>query len=97
MSREPFEKTMIFDARNRLARRMVELRHETNLSQNSAAALAGMSLKSWSRIENRKNSPTLDSLLRIEYALGVDSLEALFGRTTGDLFGHESAKLPAKH
>lgn len=77
-------------ARLRLAARMIELRTETNLSQDQAAQRAGMSRESWVRFENAKHIPKLDSLLRIEYALGVDCLDALFERTTGDLFGRDA-------
>ncbi len=66
---------------------MTELREATSLSQLEAATRAGMSRDTWSRIERGAHIPRLDSLLRIQYALRVDSLEGLFGATTGDVFG----------
>ena len=75
------------EARERLAARMIELRAAARMSQVQAAREAGMNRRNWSRIEKRELNPRLDSLLRIQYALNVDSLDALFGATTGDLFG----------
>jgi transcriptional regulator with XRE-family HTH domain len=75
------------EARERLATRMVELRAAAKMSQTQAANEAGMNRRNWSRIETRQLNPRLDSLLRIQYALNVDSLDGLFGATTGDLFG----------
>lgn len=68
---------------------MVELREETNLSQKQAAARAGMTRRNWLRLEHGENSPRLDSLLSVQYALGVDSLEALFHPVTGDILGRD--------
>jgi hypothetical protein len=48
-----------------------------------------MTRRNWSRIETGELHPRLDSLLRIQYALRVDGLDALFGPTTGDLFGRD--------
>jgi DNA-binding XRE family transcriptional regulator len=57
------------------------------MPQTDAARLAGLDRTSWGRIEAGKLDVRLDTLLRIQFALGVDSIEALFGETTGDLFG----------
>jgi transcriptional regulator with XRE-family HTH domain len=67
------------EARQRLASRMAELRGEAQMSQREAARRAGMDQRNWSRIEQQKLNPRLDSLLRIQHALEVDNLEALFG------------------
>lgn len=63
------------------------LRVAANMPQTDAARLAGLDRTSWGRIEAGKLDVRLDTLLRIQFALGVDSIEALFGETTGDLFG----------
>jgi transcriptional regulator with XRE-family HTH domain len=89
MSRiEPNDEIMA-EARTRLARRMRALRTATSMSQAVASARAGMTRRNWSRIETGELNPRLDSLLRIQYALRVDGLDALFGPTTGDLFGRD--------
>jgi transcriptional regulator with XRE-family HTH domain len=67
------------EARRRLAERMKALRHEAKMSQREAARRGGMNQRNWSRIEQAQLNPRLDSLLRIQHALQVDSLEALFG------------------
>jgi transcriptional regulator with XRE-family HTH domain len=72
-----------------LAHRMIELREVANLSQTEAATRAGFDRRNWIRIEKGETSPGLESLLRIQYAFGLDSLDALFGRTTGDLLRSE--------
>jgi transcriptional regulator with XRE-family HTH domain len=74
-------------ARDRLAARMVELRTAANLPQTEAARRAGIDRTNWSRIEAGKLDVRLETLLRIQYALEVDTIEALFGETTGDLLG----------
>lgn len=74
------------EARDRLAARMRDLRSAANLPQTDAARLAGIDRTSWGRIEAGKLDVRLDTLLRIQFALGIDTLEGLFGETTGDLF-----------
>jgi transcriptional regulator with XRE-family HTH domain len=81
------------EARDRLANRMRTLRSAASMSQSVAAARAGIDRTSWGRIEAGRLDVRLDTLLRIQFALGVDTLEGLFGETTGDLFeraGHGS-------
>lgn len=73
-------------ARKALAARMAHLRGEAGMSQRAAASRAGMDPRNWSRIERQELNPRLDSLLRIQFALEVDSLESLFGEpTTGQI------------
>jgi hypothetical protein len=57
------------------------------MPQSVAAGRAGIDRTSWGRIKPGKLDVRLDTLLRIQYVLGVDTLEALLGRTTGVLFG----------
>jgi DNA-binding XRE family transcriptional regulator len=79
------------EARDRLAFRMRQLRGAAHLPQVDAARLAGLDRTSWGRIEAGKLDVRLDTLLRIQFALDVDTLEGLFGETTGDLFSLESS------
>jgi transcriptional regulator with XRE-family HTH domain len=87
MPRTPPDEATFAEARARLAARMSALRHAAGMPQSEAAARAGIDLRNWGRIEKARHDVRLDTLLRIQYALGVDSVEALFGETTGDLFG----------
>lgn len=91
MSRKAPDTETFQEARDRLAARMRDLRRAANMPQQDAARLAGLDRTSWGRIEAGKLDVRLDTLLRIQYALGVDTLEALFGETTGDLFRHGSS------
>ena len=73
-------------ARVARAERMRALRSEAKMSQRTAAHRAGMDPRNWSRIERAELHPRLDSLLRIQFALGLQSIEALFGsQATGEL------------
>lgn len=85
--------TAVFvEARERLARRMKELRNVAGMPQAVAAARAGIDRSTWIRIERAKVTDVkLETLLRIEYALGAGTLEALFCETTGDLVGRTNA------
>ena len=55
------------------------------MSQTEAASAAGITRRNWCRIEKGELNPRLDSLLRIQSALGRDTLDSLFAPTTGDL------------
>lgn len=79
MAAKPPDEATMEEARQRLAERMRALRCEANMSQREAARRAGMDQRNWSRIEQRKLNPRLDSLLRIQHALDVENLEGLFG------------------
>jgi transcriptional regulator with XRE-family HTH domain len=89
MQRRAPEDATFQEARDRLAARMRYLRGAANMPQSHAARLAGLDRTSWGRIEAGKLDVRLDTLLRIQFALGVDTLEGLFGETTGDLFGRD--------
>lgn len=51
------------------------------MSRQEAAEEAGLHRDYWRRLERGLSDPTLTSLLRIQRALGVDSIEALLGPT----------------
>src|SRR4051794_31666369 len=67
------------DARARLAERMKTTRDHYGWTQAIAAGRAGLAQSEWSRIESEGTDPRLSSLLRIQYALGLASLEEFFG------------------
>jgi DNA-binding XRE family transcriptional regulator len=71
---EPF-----LEARERLARKMIELRTDAKLSQRQAAADAGIKQATWWRLERRLHDPSLAQLLRIQRLFGLDSLDSFFG------------------
>jgi transcriptional regulator with XRE-family HTH domain len=87
MSRRSITEETFREARDRLAARMIALRTAAEMPQIEAARRAGIDRTSWGRIEAGKLDVRLDTLLRIQYALEVDTIEGLFGETTGDLFG----------
>jgi transcriptional regulator with XRE-family HTH domain len=51
------------------------------MQRSDAAARAGISAGQWSRLERGQCDPSLTSMLRIQAALGLDSIETLLGRT----------------
>jgi transcriptional regulator with XRE-family HTH domain len=69
---------------------MRALRLAASIPQTVAASRAGIDRTSWGRIEAARLDVRLDTLLRIQFALRVDTLEGLFGETTGDLFGRDA-------
>jgi transcriptional regulator with XRE-family HTH domain len=67
-------------AREALAARMATVRKELDLSQHQAAERGGLDASNWSKMERGKvPKPQLDTLLKVQYALKLDSLDALFG------------------
>jgi transcriptional regulator with XRE-family HTH domain len=66
--------------------RLTELRLMTSMpngrafmQRKDAAVLAGISAAQWSRLERGVCDPSLTSMLRIQAALGLDSIETLLG------------------
>jgi transcriptional regulator with XRE-family HTH domain len=57
------------------------------MPQKAAARLAGIDPSYWGRLERGENDPTLTSLLRIQHALEIDSIETLLGQTTSSRLG----------
>jgi transcriptional regulator with XRE-family HTH domain len=51
------------------------------MPQRVAASRAGLDDSYWARLERGRCDPTLTSLLRIQRALGLDSIETLLGPT----------------
>jgi ribosome-binding protein aMBF1 (putative translation factor) len=78
-SAEPAQEATLHEARRRLAERMRSTRRQFGWSQQEAADRAGVTQSMWSRIEARERDPQLSSLLRIQHALGLASLEEFFG------------------
>jgi transcriptional regulator with XRE-family HTH domain len=70
-----------------LGLRIAELRAVAQMSQTEAAARSGIDRRHWIRIEKGETAPGLESLLQIQMVFELDTLESLFGPTTGDLLG----------
>jgi transcriptional regulator with XRE-family HTH domain len=85
MSGSAISEEAVEAARQALGQRIRELRGQRDLSQEEASLRAGITPRSWSRIEHAQLNPRLDTLFGIQVALELDTLDALFGPTTGDL------------
>ena len=62
-----------------LGRRVEALRDARGLTQAEVALHAGMNQGHWSKIERGELNLRLSTLLRVQYALGLDFFESLFG------------------
>jgi transcriptional regulator with XRE-family HTH domain len=67
------------EALRRFRARMKDLREQRAWSKAECARHAGLDQSEWSRIERGITAPSLQSALRIHYALQLDSMDALFG------------------
>lgn len=54
-------------------------RCELDLTQREAAARAGISQSHWSKIERGLHDPSIGQALRVQFALGAESLEGMLG------------------
>jgi transcriptional regulator with XRE-family HTH domain len=54
-------------------------RAKLDLTQKEAAHLAGISQSNWSKIERGLHDPSVGQALRIQFALGAESLEGMLG------------------
>jgi transcriptional regulator with XRE-family HTH domain len=70
---------LLLRARRRAAAQIKACRETRELSQRAAARDAGIHQTEWSRIERALVDPRLSSLIRIQHALHLDTLEMLFG------------------
>jgi transcriptional regulator with XRE-family HTH domain len=61
----------VLDRRRVIGEEIRAARLHANLTQERLAELAGMDRQAVNRIEQGHQSPVLDSLIRIAYALGV--------------------------
>jgi len=75
-----------------LGARVQRLRIEANLSQRQAADLAGINQRSWGRLEEGLHFPQLDSLLRVQWALQLESIEELLGDAASARLLEQSAE-----
>jgi transcriptional regulator with XRE-family HTH domain len=74
----------VHDAAMRLAERVRQLRHKSDLTQASLASRAGVTVETVARLErvvrgrdSANFNPSLDTLLRLSAALGVDICDLL--------------------
>lgn len=82
---KPLSELDMAEVRAALGQRIAALRREEKMSQIEASSRAGLDRRQWIRIEKGEAAPRLESLLQIQCVFGLDTLEALFGPTTGDL------------
>jgi transcriptional regulator with XRE-family HTH domain len=66
-------------AREQFGHRLRALREQRAWSQGDAGRKSGVSQGEWSRVERAETNPSMTTLLRIQHALDLDSVEMLFG------------------
>jgi transcriptional regulator with XRE-family HTH domain len=69
--------------------RIAEARHKKGISQEDAAVLADMHVTSYGVLERGFGNPSLLTLVRIAYALGVDPGALITGLSKKDIPGAE--------
>jgi transcriptional regulator with XRE-family HTH domain len=92
MAHAPLSEADLLRMKSRFAVRLKALRSETNMSQTEVAARAGITRRNLARIEGGEVFPRLDSLLRIQRALGRESIDALIAPTTSDLIEEDDGR-----
>jgi transcriptional regulator with XRE-family HTH domain len=68
-----------------LPSRIAMERKRSNLTVTAAAAKAGLDAGYWRKLERGGAVPGIENLLLVQYALGLESLEPLFGVPSGRL------------
>jgi DNA-binding XRE family transcriptional regulator len=76
---EPLSDAAIERAQIEFGHRLRAWREVHGWSQVEASKRAGVSQPAWSRAEAGKRSPTLVTTLRMQHALGIESIESFFG------------------
>lgn len=61
------------------AARVVQLRHQSGMTQGQLAARAGLQQSNLSKLERGDHRPLIGTVLRLQHALGLRSIEELFG------------------
>lgn len=56
----------------KFCKKLLELRHETGLSQIKLAKLAGLSLRQYHRLESGTSDPSMTTMLKLVKALDTD-------------------------
>jgi transcriptional regulator with XRE-family HTH domain len=69
----------IDDALAALAARVAQLRQQSGMTQKQLAARAGLEQSNVSKLERGDHRPLIDTVLRLQHALGLRSIEELFG------------------
>lgn len=72
MHHEPLPPERVRARRQAIGENIRAARTHANLSQETVALRAGLTLASYNRIERGHASPMLDNLIRIADAIGVD-------------------------
>jgi transcriptional regulator with XRE-family HTH domain len=63
--------------------RIAQERLRSKLNVPAAAHKAGLEPNYWRKLEKGTVAPGIRNLLRVQYALGLESLEMLFGEPSG--------------
>lgn len=80
-------------ALNAFAARVTQLRRKSGMTQEQLAIRAGLEQSNLSKLERGDVRPLIDTVLRLQHALGLRSIEELFGELpepdapTGRLLG----------
>jgi transcriptional regulator with XRE-family HTH domain len=69
----------IDDALAAFSARVAQLRHQSGMTQEQLAARAGLEQSNLSKLERGDHRPLIDTVLRLQHALGLRSIEELFG------------------
>jgi transcriptional regulator with XRE-family HTH domain len=74
-------------------------RCELGLTQRAAAEFAGISQSHWSKIERGLHDLSIGQALRIQFALGAESIEGMLGRQPSALVlrATDHSRLSAAH
>ncbi len=75
----PLPAGAIDDALTAFAARVAQLRHQSGMTQKELAARAGLEQSNLSKLERGEHRPLIDTVLRLQHALGLRSIEELFG------------------
>jgi transcriptional regulator with XRE-family HTH domain len=89
----PLTSSAVDDALAAFAGRVVELRQQSKMTQDQLAERAGVEQSNLSKLERGEHRPRIDTVLRLQHALKLRSIEELFGELpppdapTGRLLG----------
>jgi transcriptional regulator with XRE-family HTH domain len=89
----PLAESAVEDATQALSARVAALREQSKMTQEELAERAGLTQTNVSKLERGLQHPRIDTVLRLQHAFGLRSIEELFGELpeaeapTGRLIG----------
>jgi transcriptional regulator with XRE-family HTH domain len=92
-TQRPLAHSAIEDAMAALSLRVAHLREQSKMTQDQLAERAGLTQTNLSKLEHGGQHPRIDTLLRLQHAFKLRSIEELFGELppadapTGSLIG----------